>query len=329
MEKVIIFTHGNDIDGIGCELLCMMAFHEITVVHASNVSELETKFREYIGNGKLDSFERIFVTDLALYNPSLEMVINSPSLSKKVLVFDHHKSGIGIYDKPSFVTIKDEVDGRKTCGTELFYKYLCDSDLLTRTKALDQFVELTRLEDTWEWKEALDKGEKAHDLAILFNALGIENYVGSLFPKLSNDTENFEFNDEESKIIATKKAEYLRTSDSIWSEAEFFIDGLGNKYAALFSAYEYRNELIEYVRKLKIDGLKYLIMIAWDKGLFGQKSYRSIEETFDVALIAKAHGGGGHAAASSVNITEEQKEKALTLSKRESLEYLVNSSYKE
>ena len=26
----------------------------------------------------------------------------------------------------------------------------------------------------------------------------------------------------------TKKAEYLRTLDSIWSEAEFFIDGLGN-----------------------------------------------------------------------------------------------------
>ncbi len=62
---------------------------------------------------------------------------------------------------------------------------------------------------------------------------------------------------------------------------------------------------------------------------FGSDSF--IYERFDVGIIAKNHSGNGHAPAASVNITEEQKEYALKLRKRsnrESLEYLVNCSYK-
>ena len=78
--------------------------------------------------------------------------------------------------------------------------------------------------------------------------------------------------------------------------------------------------------------LKYLIIVALEKGSFGQKSYRSIEEGFDVGKIAEAHGGSGHPGAASVNITEKQKEYALILrrnSNRESLNYLANCNYEE
>ena len=39
------------------------------------------------------------------------------------------------------------------------------------------------------------------------------------------------------------------------------------------------------------------------------------------------HGGGGHPAAASVNITEDQKQKALALTKKESLKYLADSKF--
>lgn len=64
-----------------------------------------------------------------------------------------------------------------------------------------------------------------------------------------------------------------------------------------------------------------------NNGEFGQKSYRSIDEGFDVNEIAMLHGGGGHLEAASVNITEEQKSKALVLSKKEGLKYLADSNY--
>ena len=64
-----------------------------------------------------------------------------------------------------------------------------------------------------------------------------------------------------------------------------------------------------------------------NKGEFGQKSYRSIDESFDVNEVAVMHGGGGHPGAASVNITEEQKAKALVLTKKEGLKYLADSKY--
>ena len=334
MSKIIIFSHDSDIDGLGSVVLGKIAFNDIDYILLPNVNVLESKFRELIDNKSLYSYDKIYVTDLALYDPALSIVESDPILSKKVLVFDHHqtaiKEGCNKYD---FVTImeKDE-SGKNRCGTDLFYEYLVNNGLITKSKALDEFVELTRLEDTWEWKSTGDLGLKAHDLAILFNIIGKEKYIDEMFKKLRESQDGFEFTNEEKKLVSNRKEEYLNLLKEIWSNAEFFNDESGNYYSAVFSNYEYRNELTEYAKDLNIENLKYLIIVALDKGSFGQKSYRSIEEGFDVGKIAEAHGGSGHPAAAGVNITEKQKEYALVLRKnsnRESLAYLVNSNYNE
>lgn len=332
-KKVIIFSHENDIDGLGNIILGKIAFGNIDYVLASNVNILESKFREHLESGTLYHYDRIYVTDLALYNPSLEMVSKDPVLSKKVLVFDHHKSAINEgCDRFDFSTIM-EVDekGAKRCGTDLFYSHLCSEGLLSRTQALDEFVELTRLEDTWEWKKTGEKGLKAHDMAILFNAIGIEQYIERMYTRLCINPPKFDLTDEEKKLVLTKKNEYLALLQKIWSDAEIFKDELNNDFAAVFASYEVRNELGEYVRSLNINNLKYLVLIALEKGAYGQKSYRAIANDFDVGKVAEVHGGNGHPAAASVNITEEQKRLALVLkakSNRDSLEYLVNSCYR-
>ena len=334
MSKIIIFSHESDIDGLGSIVLGKIAFENIDYVLVPNVNVLESKFRELIDNKELYSYDKIYVTDLALYNPALDIVGRDPILSKRVLVFDHHRSAINEgCDKYSFVTImeKDE-SGNKRCGTDLFYEYLVNNGLITKSKALDEFVELTRLEDTWEWKSTGDLGLKAHDMAILFNIIGKEKYIDEMFKKLSENQDVFDFTNEEKELVTNKKEEYLNLLKEIWSTAEFFNDESGNYYSAVFANYEFRNEIAEYAKDLNIENLKYLIIVALDKGSFGQKSYRSIEEGFDVGKIAEAHGGSGHPAAAGVNITEKQKEYALILrrkSKRESLNYLVNCSYDE
>lgn len=330
MEKIIIFSHENDIDGIGAIVLGKVAYGDIDYVLASNVYALEAKFREKLEDGSLCQYDRIFVTDLALINPSLKIV--SENLSEKVLVFDHHESAIKEgCDQYDFTTIMvaDE-SGKKRSGTDLFYEYLCENGLLSRTKALDEFVELTRLEDTWEWKTSGDLGLKAHDMAILFNVIGIDGYIDSMLKKVLNSS--VEFTEEEQRAIALEKERYLKMLQEIWRSAECFTDGYENRFAAVFAEYGLRNELAEYVRGLSGIDIAYLIIVALEMGDYGQKSYRSIAPGFDVNEIAQAHGGGGHRAAASVNITKEQKEKALTLRRtnpRKALEYLANSSYKQ
>lgn len=332
MEKIIIFSHENDIDGIGAIVLGKVAFGEIDYVLAQNVYALETKFREKLDDESLYQYDRVFITDLALYNPSLKIISEDPILSKKVLVFDHHKSAIneGCNEYDFTTIVEADESGKKRSGTDLFYEYLCKNGFLSRTKALDEFVELTRLEDTWEWKTNGDLGLKAHDMAILFNVIGIDGYVDSMLKKVLNSS--VEFTEEEQETIALEKERYLKKLQEIWSSAECFTDEYKNRFAAVFAEYELRNELIEYVRGLSGIDIAYLIIVALEMGNYGQKSYRSVPLEFDVGKIAKAHGGGGHPAAAAVNITKEQREKTIELRRtnpREALEYLANCSYEQ
>lgn len=328
MKKTIIFSHESDIDGLNCIVLGKLAFCEIDYVLVSNVEKLELSFRKYIESGNLNKYSKIYVTDLALYNPALTMVAES-SLKNKVHVFDHHKRAIDDgMNRYSFTKIvEDDINGKK-CGTGLFYEFLVQNKLINASKAIDEFVELTRLEDTWEWKKSGDIGEKAHDLAILFNALGIEKYISTITSKLLNNSTSFEFDEQEIALIQSKKDEYDKILQSIIESSEYFLDENGNKFGIVFADYEYRNELAEYIRQHNnSEAIKYFIVVAMNKGEFGQKSYRSIEKNFDVNEIAVMHGGGGHPGAASVNITEEQKSKALALTKKEGLKYLADSKY--
>lgn len=328
MNKVIIFSHESDIDGLGCIVLGKLAFNEIDYILLPNIEKLELTFRSYLKYHKLDNYDMIYITDLALYDPSLTMVAES-SIKNKVLVFDHHK--VAIKDNMNrfpFTKIIEEDKKGKRCGTDLFFEYLANKGLLTVTNSLKDFVELTRLEDTWEWKKSGNFGEKAHDLAVLFNSIGIEKYICNMTKKLLDNKDSFSLDDKEIRIVQNKKDEYDKLLSKIMSSAEYFQDRNGNKFGIVYANYEYRNELAEYIKNKKNpESIKYFIVVAMDKGEFGQKSYRSIDESFDVNKVAMNHGGGGHPGAASVNITKDQKEKAAVLSKRESLKYLAESKY--
>ena len=202
MDKVIIFSHESDIDGLGCVILAKLAFNNLDYVLSPNTDSLETKFREYINSNKLVYYDKIFVTDLALYESALTMVADS-SLKDKVLVFDHHKAAIEKnLNRYTFTTIKEEdVDGKKRCATDLLYEYLITNNYLKPSLALDDFVEFTRLEDGWLWKQAGKFGEQAHDLAILFNCIGIENYLSTMLSQLSSNTLSFSLSDNDLTII--------------------------------------------------------------------------------------------------------------------------------
>ena len=328
MNKNLIFSHESDIDGLGCIVLGKLAFKDIDYVLVPNIDKLEQVFRKYIDSNDFDKYKKIYVTDLALYNPSLTLVSNSP-LKNKVLIFDHHQRAIDDkMNKFDFTTIIEEDEQGKKCGTQLFYEYLIKENYIKETIAIKEFVELTRLEDTWEWKKAGNTGKKAHDLAILFNALGIEKYISTMQLKLLDNPKTFEFSKEELSLIQEKKNEYNELLKEIMTNAEYFLDENDNKFGAVFADYEYRNELAEYIQNNgNKENIKYFIVMAMNKGQFGQKSYRSIDKDFDVNEVAVLHGGGGHKGAASVNITEEQKAKVLTLSKKDGLKYLANCKF--
>lgn len=328
LDKYLIFSHESDIDGIGCVILAKLAFPDVDYILLPNVQKLELNFRFYLESQKLNSYSKVFITDLALYEPSLSIVANS-YLRNKILVFDHHQ--MAIYDKMNrydFTKIVEKDDSGSRCATDLFFEYLVSNDILMSTHSISEFVRLTKLEDTWQWKKSGVVGENAHDLAILFNSIGAESYLEKCLDVLHNDAEIFSLSEQDKLIIERKKQEYIFVLKSIMETVEYFIDEFGNRFGIVYADYEYRNELVEFIKSLdNPNNIKYLIIVAMNKGEFGQKSYRSIEPSFDVNKIAMQHGGGGHLEAAAVNITEEQKEKSLKLNKKQGLKYLSECKY--
>ena len=327
MKKVIIFSHENDIDGLGSVILAKLAFKDVDYVLQPNPETLEITFHKYLELGLLNDYDQIYVTDLSLYDPSLTKVAET-DLKDKFLLFDHHQRAIedGMNRYP-FTKIIEE-DEKKRCGTELFYEHLYTNNHLNKTPILDTFVEYTRLEDTWDWKKHKE-GEKAHDLAILFSQIGIEEYIENILKKIQEE-EKFEYNEKEKIIIKTAKEKYEESIKSIMKEALYLEDEDNNPYAIVFADYEYRNELPEYIRKIgNPNHIKYLIIAILNKGENGQKSYRSIEEGFDVNKVAMKHGGGGHPGAAAVSFTKDQKEMAEKMDHDEALKFLSQTIFEK
>ena len=130
MKKVLLCSHESDADGIGAVVLAKIAFDNLDYKLFQDPNDLEIKFRELIKSGVLDDYDRIYITDLSLLEPSISMV-NDSNLRDKLLVFDHHQRGIELgLRKYPFTTIIEEDESGKRCGTELFYRYLIREGLM-------------------------------------------------------------------------------------------------------------------------------------------------------------------------------------------------------
>lgn len=206
LNKKYILSRNNDIDGLGCIILARVAFgRNVDVQLADNKFDLETRVRKLIEDSSIYQCEQVFITDLPLINPS-EISSNCPYLSSHLQVIDHHQSTIysGL-NNLSFVDAKVNDNGRVTCSTELFYNYLLENNYLNRTKALDDFVELTRIVETWDYQDD-EVSAKARDLDALFKVFALPaHYIALVAYKLNNNPDNFELDQLEKDIIYSFK----------------------------------------------------------------------------------------------------------------------------
>lgn len=294
--KVLLFTHSEDIDGIGCAILAKQAFSDYEVI-PTKTFEVNKNVGEAISSGLIDKFDKVFVTDICIKEPLLEFIDNNPTLKSKVIVLDHHKSEIEEgNDKYDFVTIISEQNGRKESGTSLFYQYLLENYGLKTTPILDELVEWTRQYDVYDWVK--EHNENARKLHILFEMLGYDKYFELMNAKL-NAGSKIEFNDYEEEVIATYFRNFNNDMNNIVSGMQVVsieVEGQVYKVGYVSCPYKYRNDINEFIKK---DNDKYDIdivgMIITDRDTV---SYRRIREV-DVSKVAVYFGGKGHAAASS------------------------------
>lgn len=303
--KVLLFTHKNDIDGMGNAILAQLAFSEVDY-ELCGTFDLTSSVESYFEKDKIYHYDRIYVTDLCLEDPILSKVAMDSKLEGKVLVFDHHKTFTDPkYTSHKFVTVKIEDEKGLCCGTSLFYKHLVSEGLIDKdNKCISEFVELTRQHDTWEWRNIYNN-EKSRELSILFDALGYDGYISLMTEKLRKE-DIFEFDSMERILIENRKKQ-IALKCEYYKDKIIYREILGMKAGIVFITYEYRNELAEYFRENKFD-MDFTMMIALDPGVV---AYRSVREGKAVRPVAELFGGKGHDKAATNPITDEMVSKIL------------------
>lgn len=307
--KVLLFTHKNDIDGMGNAILSQLAFDDVNYV-LSGTFDLTEKVEGYYNDGSIYDYDRVYVTDLCLEEPILSKIAEDKKLQGKIQVFDHHKTFANPkYTNYPFIHVQIGDENGLCCGTSLFYQHLLAEGLINpENNAIKEFVELTRQHDTWEWKNIYNN-EKARDLSILFDALGYDGYITLITEKLKNpDTKEFDFNSMEKTLIENRKQQITEMCE-FYANRIFYKEILGMKAGIVFITYEYRNELAEYFRENNFD-MDFTMMIALDPGVV---CYRSVKDDIKVRPVAEYFGGKGHDKAGSNPITEEMQTEILKL----------------
>lgn len=307
--KVLLFTHKNDIDGMGNAVLAKLAFEEVDYVLCGTFNLTES-VSKYYNDGSIYDYDKIFVTDLCLEDPVLSRIAEDNRLNGKILNYDHHKTFTAEkYTRHPFITVQVSDEKGLCCGTSLFYNHLIKEGLIDENnQAIKEFVELTRQHDTWEWKNIYNN-EKARYLATLFDVVGCEGYIDMMTRKLLNQENlTFEFDEFESMLIQNRLIQ-VEEKVKIYSNNIFYKEILGLKAGIVFITYEYRNELAEYFKENNFD-MDFAMMIALDPGVV---VYRSTKDDVKVRPVAELFGGKGHDKAASNPITEETQKKLVRI----------------
>ncbi len=135
--KVLLFTHEDDIDGMGSIVIGKIAFSDFDYIPCKTF-EVNEKVEKTINNGTIYNYDMIFVTDICIKEPLLSSINQDGRLKEKILVLDHHKSEIEEgNNKYSFVRISVANEFGKVSGTSLFYDYLRLNNLISYNKCLD------------------------------------------------------------------------------------------------------------------------------------------------------------------------------------------------
>ena len=224
--KRCLITHIADPDGAFPIILSKLVFED-TTFYSCEKSEVDNILKKVIND-----YDEIYIVDLNMTEEMTKIINENELLRNKVKVFDHHQSEEYLNKYP-FINVVVEKDGRKECGTTIYYEYLKEytkKDILNK-KSLITMIELVRQNDTFDFSEELK--ELAINFRSLYNIYGRERYIEHFLNYiLENDT--FEFTGTE-KILVELEQERIQ---------------------------KYIEEKLQHVKKAKINGIPVGIVFA-------------------------------------------------------------------
>jgi oligoribonuclease NrnB/cAMP/cGMP phosphodiesterase (DHH superfamily) len=292
---VKLFTD-SDLDGLGCGILAKLAYGENADVSYCSYRNLNQRVEAFIENQE-QQVEQMFITDLAVNGSIEQKLAQRFNAGHPIRVIDHHVTALHFNDY-EWGSIKVEYDsGKKTCATSLFYDYLVDQKVLNTTPSLDQFVDLVRQYDTWEWDE--NNNITAKRLNDLFYIMDRETFEADLIKRISVNPDSFTLTDTETMIL---ELEENKISRYIQSKNRQMVQAFVEEYCCgIVHAEQYLSELGNALNKLNPHLDMIVLLNAGNKKI----GFRTIHNEVNVAEFAKRFGGGGHPKASGCELSSD------------------------
>nr|WP_263326182.1 oligoribonuclease [Neobacillus sp. Marseille-Q6967] len=287
-----------DLDGLGCGVIAKIAFGEEANVSYCSYRNLNQRVESFIEHNDQD---QIYITDLAV-NPEVEKKLaDRYKKGKNVRMIDHHITAMH-FNEHEWGFVKPEYEnGKKTCATSLFYDDLVENGLMEKNPALEEFIDLVRQYDTWEWEETNNVDAKR--LNDLFYIMNREKFEEEMLKRLTTDIETFSLNEMENTLLDIEENKIERY---IHSKSRQIVQTFIDDYCVgIVHAEQYLSELGNALNKI----YPHLDMIAL-LNMSGKKmGFRTIHDDVNVAEYARSFGGGGHPKASGCDMTSTAFEK--------------------
>lgn len=299
MLKLKLKSH-NDLDGTAPGILAKIAFGErVEVMYCSNnnIDRAVERFLEKKEN--VNTF--LYITDASV-NAENEARLQERFLEKRnVLLFDHHKTALHL-DQHQWANVKTEYeDGRKTCGTSMFFEHLVEEGLIHPTPSMIEFVELVRQYDTWEWEAK--ENFRAKWLNDLFYMEGIAAFEEKMIARLTENNNIFEFNELEKSILLLEEKRIQQFINQ--KQKEIKETTIGSYRIGIVHADRYHSEAGNVLAKNN----PHLDLIALLNLGSQRMSFRTAHKGVDVSVLAKSYGGGGHQPAAGATLSKDTFQK--------------------
>ncbi|MFE0563918.1 DHH family phosphoesterase [Priestia megaterium] len=291
MYKLLSHT---DLDGVGCGILAKLAFGDRIKIRYNSIASLNREVEWFLENEERNT--HLFITDLSVNEENEKRLEEFYQTGGKVQLLDHHKTALHFNEYEWGHVVVEDNEGSLASGTSLFYEYLIENELIQNSNAVDEFVELVRQYDTWEWEK--NNNQEAHRLNALFFLISIDEFEEKMVNRLQN-SDHFFFDEFEQKILdmeEDKVERYIRRK-----RRELVQTSIGDYLAGIVYAESYHSELGNELGK-EYPHLDYIAML----NMGGKRiSLRTIHDHVDVSEVAGHYGGGGHAKAAGCSLTNE------------------------
>ncbi|WP_299093510.1 oligoribonuclease [uncultured Metabacillus sp.] len=292
----LLFTH-NDLDGVSCGILARYAFPDNIEVHYHSVNSLNFHVEKFLDEAEeKKTTSQLYITDLSVNNEN-EKRLNEFALSGgKILLIDHHKSALHL-NKYDWSNVQvEETNGKLASATTLFYQFLIKEKIISPKPSLDEYVELVRQYDTWEWEK--HENINAKRLNDLLYMQSIEEFEGKMLERLTQN-EHFSFNVFEDKVL---DIEENKTERYIHRKTKELVQAIiGKLCIGIVHAESYHSELGNALGK-EYPHLDCIAILNMGSKKIG---FRTIHDHVDVSKLATSYGGGGHAKAAGCSMTKE------------------------